>query len=134
MATGIERSSSLAGMRILIVEDELLVALELETMLDSLGCQVVGPAARLEKAHELLQSAEIDGAILDVNVRGQSVYPVAAALKSRGIPFIFSTGYSGASAMPEPFGNDPRIEKPFVQEELARLMVRTFSPQPAEER
>src|SRR3546814_9846381 len=89
--TGDDRS--LAGLRILVVEDELLVALELEMMLIGLGCDVVGPASRLEKAMQLAAAEAIDGAILDVNLRGRPVYPVATALKARGIPFLFSTGY-----------------------------------------
>lgn len=126
MSTGTEGHAGLAGRRILVVEDELLVALELETMLDSLGCAVVGPAARLEKAIELAEAETIDGAILDVNLRGKPVYPVATALKARGIPFIFSTGYSSSTSVPEPFRGQPRIEKPFVQDDLARMLVRAF--------
>lgn len=116
----------LAGLRILVVEDELLVALELETMLDGLGCEVIGPAARLEKAITLAETADIDGAILDVNLRGKPVYPVATALRTRGIPFIFSTGYSTSTAVPEPFRDSDRIEKPFDQKDLAKLMAKAF--------
>ncbi len=80
---------SIAGMRILIVEDEMMVAMMLEDMLTDLGCEVV-KAARVAKAVHLIATTAIDGAILDVNVAGEAVYPVAHELQSRGIPFIFS--------------------------------------------
>src|SRR5690606_28701228 len=108
MSTDADSHRDLAGLRILIVEDELLVALELETMLGSLGCEVVGPAARLEKALNLAETEELDGAVLDVNLRGKPVYPVAAALGARGIPFIFSTGYSNSSTVPGAFRGNAR--------------------------
>lgn len=81
-------TGSLAGTRVLIVEDEMMVAMVLEDLLTELGCIVV-KAGRVMKAVRFVASTEIDAAILDVNVAGESVYPVAHELQERGIPFIF---------------------------------------------
>lgn len=86
----------LAGARVLVVEDETIVSLLLEDMLVDLGCEVLGPAASVAKALRLIRTdalGAIDTAILDVNVAGEEVYPVAEALAERHVPFAFTTGY-----------------------------------------
>jgi CheY-like chemotaxis protein len=96
--------------RILVVEDEELVALELSTELSLLGWAIVGPAATLAEAQALL-STKFDAAVLDVNLRGRSIYPLAEALEERDVPFLFCTGYEMAD--PEGrFPNAPVIRKP----------------------
>ncbi|HEX6011198.1 MAG TPA: response regulator [Geminicoccaceae bacterium] len=85
--------SPLSGRRVLVVEDELIVAFLLEDMLAGLGCAVVGPAARVDQALALLDAEAIDAALLDVNLNGHKSYPVADALAARGVPFVFSTAY-----------------------------------------
>lgn len=86
------RSLQLKGLRVLVVEDEALVALQLEDMLADLGCAIIGPASRVCQALDLLGGQRVDAAVLDLNVAGELVYPVADALASRGLPYIFATG------------------------------------------
>ena len=86
--------SPLADLRILVVEDEVLIALEIEERLKGLGCEIVGPVGRLDRALELARSTALDGALLDVNVKGGLVYPVAEELLTREVPVVFSTGYA----------------------------------------
>lgn len=110
------------GLRVLLVEDENLVALLLEDMLAELGHSVVGPLAHLEKALEAAQCEAIDFAILDVNISGKEAYPVAKRLAARGIPFAFSTGY-GRRSLPEQYRDRPTLQKPFRQRDLEKLFV-----------
>jgi CheY-like chemotaxis protein len=103
---------SLSGRRILVVEDEMFVAMLVEDLLADLGCQVVGPAASVEEALRLLNGAALDGALLDVNLGEEKVYPVAEALRRTQVPYVFVTGY-GTSGLEQPYRNDPTIQKPF---------------------
>ena len=109
--------TNLAGQRILVVEDDMLIAVLIEQTLQELGCVVVGPVGKLDAALGLAVSEALDAAILDVNIRGSMVYPVAKQLQIRGIPFALASGY-GDWAMPEAFRNQPRLTKPFTCEEL----------------
>ena len=113
-----------ARRRALLVEDESLIAMLLEDMLAELGYEVVGPVARLDKAVELAQREVIDVAILDVNLNGMEVYPVAAALAARGVPFVFSTGY-GNSGLHAPYGDRPTLQKPFRRRDLCAALEQT---------
>ncbi len=117
---------SLRGLRILVVEDEMVVAMLLEDMLADLGCEVVGPASRVEEALRLAGSQAVDGAVLDVNVAGAEVYPVAEALAQRGIPFVFATGY-GTVGLRDDYRGAPTVQKPFRQDELARIIIKAIS-------
>ncbi len=115
-------SSQLTGARILVLEDEVLVAMMIEDMLQELGCQVVGPFARMDEALErIAASGGIDLAVLDVNVAGQASYPVAEALAKTETPFIFSTGYD-AEGLPEIWRSRPSLRKPFMLGELERVL------------
>jgi CheY-like chemotaxis protein len=116
---------TLEDLRILVVEDEALVALDIERMLRALGCRVVGPAARVCDALRLIDGEGLDGALLDVNLGRETIFPVADALALRGIPHIFSTGYD-AAIMPERFRGIPRLGKPFGTGELSAVMTRVF--------
>jgi CheY-like chemotaxis protein len=109
--------------RVLIVEDEAVVAMLLEDMLADLGHEAVAVAGRIDKALELARSAEIDLAILDVNLNGQPTYPVAEILKSRGVPFAFATGY-GVSGLAEEWRSTPVLQKPFHARELAQAIAK----------
>lgn len=108
----------LKGKKILVVEDEALIAVMVEDMLMEMGSAVVGPAATIESALDLARNESLDAAVLDVNVRGERIDPVAEALIARGIPVLFATGYgevrlaSGAATTV--------IDKPYTQEKLAR--------------
>lgn len=108
---------SFSGARVLVVEDEGLVAMLIETMLEDLGCTVVSSVAQLAKATDLARSIEVDLAMLDVNLAGELVFPVAHILRERGIPFVFSTGY-GASGVQDEFALHPVLHKPFSQHDL----------------
>jgi CheY-like chemotaxis protein len=103
---------ALAGRRILIVEDDPLIGLLEEDLLLGLGCEVVGPAGGLAEALALAGPFDLDGALLDVNLGDDQVYPVAAHLAKRGVPFVFVTGY-GDQGLPKAFVGRPTIAKPF---------------------
>jgi CheY-like chemotaxis protein len=107
----------LAGCRVLVVEDEGAIALLIEDMLADLGCEIAASAATLDQACELARTAEVDCAILDLNLDGASAIPVARILRERHIPFLFSTGY-GAGGVSEEFACYPLLAKPFVVTDL----------------
>ena len=111
-----------SGLRVLLVEDENLVALLLEDMLAELGHTVVGPVARLDKALEAAQREAFDVAILDGNINGEESYPIAEALAARGIPFVFSTGY-GKKSLRAPYSDRPALQKPFQRHDLQKLFA-----------
>jgi DNA-binding response OmpR family regulator len=115
-----------AGLRVLIVEDEVLLAFMLQDMLAEWGCAVVGPAGRVARALSLAGSETLDGAILDVNLAGTEVYPVARALAARQIPFIFVSGFA-ARRLPTEWRNRPILQKPFQPRDLAESMARVFA-------
>jgi CheY-like chemotaxis protein len=116
-----------AGLRVLMVEDEGPVALLIEDMLLDLGCEIVASAADVEHACEVARVAEIDLALLDLNLQGLSALPVAHILRERGIPFIFSTGY-GAGGVIKEFASSPILAKPFVFAELQQKMQLALTP------
>ena len=111
--------ASLSGLRLLVVEDEAMIAMMLEDMLDTFGCVVVDVAGTLSKGLDLAGnlSLSLDGAILDVNLGGETVYPVAERLAARGVPFIFCTGY-GLAGLAANFSHVPTLAKPYMREEL----------------
>jgi len=105
----------LSGRRVLIVEDESLVAMLLETILEDMGCTPVGPASTVAEGLSMVAADEpLDAALLDVNVAGSQVFPVAQALKDRGVPFVFSTGY-GEGGLPDAWRGQSTIQKPFTE-------------------
>ena len=103
--------------RLLLVEDEALIALMLEDMVESLGCAVTGMAPRVSLGVSMADTGDFDVAILDVNVAGENVEPVAMKLAERGVPFIFATGY-GEAGVPLRFRDRPVVAKPFHAEQL----------------
>ena len=114
-------------LRILIVEDEMLVAMNIEDMLLDLGHEVAGLASRLEPALALAAEGRFDIAMLDVNLAGQQSFPVAAILASRGIPFLFATGY-GVKGVAEDYRSYPVLQKPFNANDLEQALRRIELP------
>ena len=113
--------SSLAGKRILIIEDEPLVAMDIESELTAAGCEVVGPAGSLKSAKRLIEDAAFDAALVDANLAGHPVDELAAALTKKAIPFAFATGY-GREALPLAFREAPLLAKPFTREQLLGIV------------
>jgi CheY-like chemotaxis protein len=118
--------TDLAGPRVLVVEDEGSVALLIEGMLEDLGCEIVASVATLGKALTTARTETLDFAILDVNLDGELVFPVAEILKARQLPFIFSTGY-GRMGVPETFKDCVVLNKPYTIEDLKETLFSMFS-------
>ena len=114
-------TAKLAGLRVLVVEDEMMVSMLIEDMLTDLGCTVVGPAARLDEAIDLAMASDLDCAVLDVNLGGQPIFPLADLLRERGKPFAFATGYGDAGVRDVDRGT-PVLQKPFREGDLARVL------------
>ena len=112
----------LQGLRVLVVEDEAAISLLLEDMLLDFGCEVIGPAARLAAALDTVNREQVDLAILDVNVAGEPIYPVADALVQRSVPFVFSTGY-GSAGIKDAYRDRPVLQKPFAQHDLKQKLL-----------
>jgi CheY-like chemotaxis protein len=109
-------------LRILVVEDEMLVAMNIEDMLLDLGHEVAGIASRLAPALALAGEASIDAAMLDVNLAGENSFPVADILAARGIPFVFATGY-GLQGIEERHRGRPLLQKPFRASDLGPVLL-----------
>ena len=109
----------------LVVEDDFLVSLFFEDVLRSVGCVVLGPVPRLADALVAAAKEHCDVAVLDVNLAGESVYPVAAVLSERNVPLVFVTGY-GYDAIPHEYAGQPRIAKPFSAAQLSGAISRAI--------
>jgi CheY-like chemotaxis protein len=105
-------SKGLHGRRVLIVEDEMLVAMDLESLLERQGCVVLGPVSSVPRALALLAHERVDAALLDLNLNGQPALPVAAALTAKGVPFVLVTGFGEAQPKEPELRDAPRIDKP----------------------
>ncbi len=116
-----------AKLKALVVEDEALVAMLIEDILADMGHEVAAVAGRLEQALTLIQTADFDFAVLDLNLNGVRTYPVAEALVSRGKPFMFATGY-GSAGLDDPWRRYPVVQKPFTPEDLARAIEQAMTP------
>jgi CheY-like chemotaxis protein len=114
-----------AGKRVLVVEDEMIVAMLIEDILAEAGAEVVGPATRNARALELLAEGPVDAAILDVNLGAETTLPVARELRARAIPFAFATGY-GAAGVPDEFAGQPFLPKPFREADLREALARAL--------
>ena len=120
-------NSPFAGRSVLVVEDEMIVAWLLEDMLAELGCAVVGPAARVDKALAMIGAEAIDVAVLDVNLNGEMSYPIADALTARGVPFVFVTGYDKGRIL-DGYQSFPVVQKPFHRSELSDILAKLLTP------
>jgi DNA-binding NtrC family response regulator len=119
-------SAQLAGQSILIVEDEYFLANDVADALHSIGAEIVGPINSIAEAAQAVSANTLAGAVLDVNVRGQWVYPVAKELDARGIPYVFMTGY-GKDAIASEYQHIMRCEKPFDPQTVASLLAALVS-------
>lgn len=112
--------SSLNGRSVLIVEDEVLIALDIEAALEDRGAIVHGPITRLSDGLPIAEDPEqeFDCAVLDVNLRGEEVFPIAERLRARGVPFLFHTGHGDSETLQRRFAGAPVCNKPFQTERL----------------
>ena len=117
----------LVGARILVVEDEMLVSLLIEDALTESGCLIVGPYDRIPAALDAARTLAIDAALLDVNLAGAKVYPVAEVLSARRIPFLLLSGY-GPAAVPVDRAWWPVCSKPFRTEEMIAMLAEQIAP------
>jgi CheY-like chemotaxis protein len=108
--------------RILLAEDELLVADDIEVMLVELGCEVVGPVATVAEVEHLTGAEPLDCALLDVNLRGEQVFSAVPALQARKVPVLLSSGYQNPALFPQEFRQLPVLVKPYGRTELAALL------------
>ena len=121
--------SALRHRRILVVEDEYMIAQEIADMLAAAGAEALGPVPRVSDAMQLIASEGwIDGALLDVNLNDEAVWPVVDALRAREVPIVLATGYD-ASVIPSAYAHLPRCEKPATGQDLARALARALSTQ-----
>lgn len=113
----------LSGQRILVVEDEMLLAMMIEDMLADLGCESVSSAATVDQALALIDAQVFDLAMLDMNLNGNDSHPVAEALSARGVPFFYATGNTG-HGLSDGYADRPMLKKPFKYEELVAILTR----------
>lgn len=121
-------STALTGLKVLVLEDNALVAMHLEEMLSEAGCQVVAMIDNVKGAHEFIRSHAVDAAVLDVNLKGEKVFSVAEELMARQVPFVFSSGY-GERFLPPQFDAAPHLSKPFEPETLWRTLAQACAAQ-----
>lgn len=114
--------STLEGRRVLVVEDEYILAMDIVNGLESEGAKVVGPVGTIDDALDLIgENEELDGAVVDLNLLGEMAFPVADALGERGVPFVFATGYDQAS-IPPCYRHVTRCEKPVAVPKIAHAL------------
>jgi len=118
--------NTLAKRRILVAEDESLIALELEEMLQGFGCEVVGPFAAVEEVLEHAEAGGLDGALLDVNLRGEQIFRILPQLLASRLPIIITSGYNDSTLFRGDFRHLPQIAKPFDEAALREICERVF--------
>jgi len=120
----LRNGASMAGWRVLVVEDNFLLAMEIEDLLARQGCAVLGPVGTIEHALALLErEAPPDVAVLDVDLQGRVVTPVAAALRARVVPYLLVTGYADLQLGDPELQGRPRLDKPVSESELLRALL-----------
>lgn len=117
----------LEGLRVLLVEDNFLLAEITKDLLEQNGCTVVGPTGRVESALKLARGEQLDGAILDINLHGEMSFAVADVLCDRGVPFLFVTGYDDATILPAALRWARRLSKPVADQQLLAVAAEVFS-------
>jgi CheY-like chemotaxis protein len=119
------KEGPVAPRRILVVEDAPVIAMALQDMLEDLGHEVVGPIGNMAVALEMAAAEALDAAVIDINIRGGKIYPVARSLDARGIPFLLVSGYADRSLPPDLIDR-PRLEKPYTKEAIERQLRLLF--------
>ncbi|MES2907268.1 MAG: response regulator [Pseudomonadota bacterium] len=127
----LQSTNSLEGIRVLVVEDGALIAMEAQIILEEQGMKVIGPAAAIEQAKALLHDQNIDMAFLDIDINGSFVWPIADILIERNIPFAFATGYESATTMPSKFSKKPLLAKPYRAQELVTMANKLSASAPS---
>lgn len=122
--------ADLSDLSVLLVEDNFLVALALERALQASGCTVIGPVSTVAEGTRIAEQTSIDGAILDINIRGGTSQPIAEALERRGLPFFFITGYGSPQMLPERLRQVFRLSKPVNVHRLLQAVMERFRPAP----
>jgi DNA-binding NtrC family response regulator len=117
----------LDGLKILLAEDEGLIALEFERMLVDFGCEVVGPVASVDAVRENAERGSFEGAALDINLRGRQIFEILPKLQRLGLRLILTSGYDDVTLFPPPFRAVPRIPKPFDERALRRICEGVFA-------
>ena len=120
------QASMTQGLRILVVEDELMISMLVEDMLAELGHKVAGLAASIEEATRLADQGDFDGALLDVNLNGKTIDAVAETLMRRDIPFVFTTGY-GQQGIPDAYRDWPALQKPYQTQQLGQALAHAIA-------
>jgi CheY-like chemotaxis protein len=123
------KSNPLHGLRILVVEDIYLVAEVICDQLQDCGCEVVGPVGHVNEALALARRETLDGAVLDVNLKGQPCFAVSNALRERMIPYVFLTGYDSPNMFPPEYRDAPRLRKPFRHADFVAFITRHLDRQ-----
>jgi two-component system, response regulator PdtaR len=125
MPPDLAQGALLAGLKVLVVEDEMLIAMDLEEMLERSGAQVLGPLATVAEALDLLGTERLDVALLDVNLKDGIVTRLAEALRSRSIPYVISTAYNGSDLVGlEALAHAPKIGKPAREQQLISALAK----------
>jgi DNA-binding NtrC family response regulator len=125
-----DSKTPLAGKRILLAEDEALIALEMKDILEGLGCEVVGPLSSVDRILDDASRGGLDGALLDVNLRGRQIFDILPKLQALGVPLIITSGYDDLTLFPARYRAMPRIAKPFAEAELRRICEKVFANPP----
>ena len=119
-------NAGLKGRRILVVEDSPVVAPFTADLLSDLGCEVIGPAPNMAAARELLDDADFDGALMDIHIRGERVFPLCEMLETRGVPFVLTSGYADWH-MPDKWQDRPRLQKPYTVDQIEQALSGLFA-------
>jgi CheY-like chemotaxis protein len=120
-------TSDLANLRILVAEDESLIALDLEDILQRFGCTVVGPFCDVQDVITAARTTRLDGALLDVNLRGQQVFDILPELLALRVPIVLASGYDDDTLFPAPFQALPRLAKPFNERALHQICMQAMA-------